>query len=85
MHKKNILFFTCSSSHGIVDLDKEFEETIVNSAVFLLCVTMQINNFIVNYHVSQCHVMYVIYKVVFTVLHCIDYVDFSLLSRESLL
>jgi cation-transporting ATPase 13A1 len=39
-----------SSSHGIVDLDKEFEETIVNSAVFLLCVTMQINNFIVNYH-----------------------------------
>ena len=37
-----------------VDLEKEFEENTVNSAVFLLCLTMQITNFIVNYHVSYC-------------------------------
>lgn len=39
---------------GFVDLEKEFEENVLNSAVYLISVGMQISNFAVNYKVSLC-------------------------------
>ena len=36
---------------GFVDLEKEFEENVLNSAVYLISVAMQISNFAINYKV----------------------------------
>lgn len=36
-----------------MDLEKDFEEGIVNSAIFLIAMAMQLTNFAVNYHVSN--------------------------------
>ena len=38
-----------------VDLEKDFEEGIVNSSIFLIAMAMQLTNFAVNYHVSGTH------------------------------
>ncbi len=35
-----------------VDLEKEFEQNELNSAVYLISITMQISNFAINYKVS---------------------------------
>ena len=41
-----------SSDDDYVDLEKEFEENELNSAVYLISVAMQISNFAVNYKVK---------------------------------
>lgn len=40
-----------SRVEGFVDLEKEFEQNTLNSAVFLISITMQVSNFAVNYKV----------------------------------
>ena len=35
-----------------MDLEKDFEQGIVNSAIFLIAMSMQLTNFAINYHVS---------------------------------
>jgi len=44
-------FFDFSSEE--VDLEKDFEQNELNSAVYLISVAMQISNFAVNYKVSN--------------------------------
>ena len=41
------------SVEGFIDLEKEFEQNIVNSAVYLISIAMQVSNFAVNYKVFQ--------------------------------
>ena len=38
-----------------VDLEKDFEENELNSAVYLISIAMQISNFAVNYKASSCY------------------------------
>lgn len=45
-------FFSADRLEEFVDLEKEFEEGLVNSAIFLISMAMQLTNFAVNYHVS---------------------------------
>ena len=42
-----------SSDEEFVDLEKDFEKNIVNSAVYIISVSLQISNFAVNYKVSS--------------------------------
>ena len=42
-----------SSDEEFVDLEKEFEQNELNSAVYLISIAMQISNFAVNYKVSN--------------------------------
>ena len=49
------LSFSVDRLEEFVDLEKDFEEGIVNSAIFLIAMAMQLTNFAVNYHVSGTH------------------------------
>ena len=42
----------CWLSEEDIDLEKEFEQNELNSAVYLISMAMQISNFAVNYKVS---------------------------------
>ena len=46
-------FFSADRLEEFVDLEKDFEEGLVNSAIFLISMAMQLTNFAVNYHVSS--------------------------------
>lgn len=43
---------TCDRREEFVDLEKEFEQNVLNSTVYLISMTMQISNVAVNYRVS---------------------------------
>ena len=47
------VFLMISSDEEFVDLEKDFEKNIVNSAVYIISVSLQISNFAVNYKVSS--------------------------------
>ena len=54
LHTNLILFLIVSrSDEEFIDLDKEFEMSITNSAVYIISMTMQIGNFAVNYKVNR--------------------------------
>ena len=46
-----------------MDLEKEFEQNELNSAVYLISIAMQISNFAVNYKVSRPSILFLLYKV----------------------
>ena len=41
------------STDDVIDLEKEFEENVLNSAVYLISMAMQISNFAVNYKATN--------------------------------
>lgn len=47
------MYFDDRSDEEFVDLEKDFEKNIVNSAVYIISVSMQISNFAVNYKVNK--------------------------------
>ena len=46
-----LVFCVYRSEEKFVDLEKEFEQNVLNSAVYIISVAMQISNFAVNYKV----------------------------------